>query len=316
VSADAREPDRGSISSLGSAPAHPLPDAPIDALLDGAQELARRWALALMLARPPAQIGGLELAPLAEEAPALIAQVLRGVRSQAELERLIAGEEPPSAPKPGPLALVEVAGARRPDEAVAAVEALRGVLWGALLEEAGSSLRQQLRPRELAELCDRLAHVCTRMLAAGLAERPEALPDDAAPLSPRPAPEKLLPDAIEIAGNARGGAVIVDERSDAPERAEAARGARPKAGALRDEHERARADSTEREHGTPLQQPPHPGLRGRALPWDLPLEGDPSAGASRGSSPPPQMFRAGRGRGSPVLRITRRSPRSADGSGS
>ena len=71
MSADAREPDRGSISSLGSAPAHPLPDAPIDALLDGVQELARRWALTLMLARPPAQIGGLELAPLAEEAPAL-----------------------------------------------------------------------------------------------------------------------------------------------------------------------------------------------------------------------------------------------------
>jgi len=315
VSADAREPDRGSFSSLGSAAAHPLPDAPIDGLLDGAQELARRWALALMLDRPPAQIGGLELAPLAEAAPVLIAGVLRALRSQAELERLLVGEEPPSARGPAPLALVELAGAQRPDEAAAAVEALRGVLWGALLEEAGSSLRQQLHPRELAELCDRLAHVCTRVLAASLAERPEALPDDAGPLSRRRAPEKVLPDAIEVARNASGGAVIVDEGRDVPEQTKVARGARRTAAALRDEYERAPAGSTDREHGPGVQPPPPAARRGRALPWDLPLEGGPRARASRGSSSAPKTFRAGRGRGSPVLRITRRSPRSADEGG-
>ena len=316
MSADARESDRGSFSSLGSAAAHPLPDAPIDGLLDGAQELARRWALALMLVRPPAQIGGLELAPLAQEAPALIARVLRALRSQAELERLIAGEEPRAARGPGRLALVELAGAGRPDEAVTAVEALRGVLWGALLEEAGSSLRQQLSPRELAELCDRLAHVCTRVLAASLGERPEALPADPRLRSPRRAPEKVLPDAIEVARNARGGAVIVDERSDAREQAEAARGARGTAAARRDEPERARAGSTDREHGAPGPPPPPPARRGRALPWDLPLGGEESTGAARGSSSAHRTFRAGRGRGSPVLRITRRPPRSADGGGS
>ena len=316
MSADASDPEHGSFSPLGSAPAHPLPDAPIDALLDGAQELARRWALALMLARPPAQIGGLELEPLAEQAPALIAQVLRALRSQAELERLIAVEESPSARGPGALALVELAGAGRPDEAVAAVEALRGVLWGALLEEAGSSLRRQLRARELAELCDRLAYVCARVLAASLAERPEALSDDAGSLPRRRVPEKVLPEAIQVAGGAGGGAVIVDERRDARERTQAARGAPRRAATLRDEHERARGGGTDREPGAPVQPAPPPARGGRALPWDLPLGGDPGAGVSRGPSSAPQTFRAGRGRGSPVLRITRRSPRSADGGGS
>src|SRR5947209_7902226 len=200
-----------------------------------------------MLARPPEQIGAVELSPLAEEAPALIARVLRALRSQAELEQLLAGEQPPSARLPGPLALVELAGAGWPDEAVGAIESLRGVLWDALLEEAGSSLREQLRPRELAELCDRLAHVCTRVLSASLAElaeRPESVPDDVPddpePTSRRRSPEKALPDAIVLARNARGGAVIVDERRDVPGQTDAARGARGTAAVLRDEHERAR----------------------------------------------------------------------------
>jgi len=318
VSSFAREPERGSDSSPGGAPAHSLPDAPIDTLLDGTHELARRWALALMLARPPEQIGALELAPLAEEAPALIARVLRAVRSQAELERLLAGEQPPSARRPGPLALVELAGAGSPDQAVGAIEALRGVLWGALLEEAGSSLRERLRPRELAELCDRLAHVCTRVLAAGLAElaaRPEPVrdyvPDDPEPTSRRPAREKAMPDAIVLARNARGGAVIVDERRDVPGQTDAAMGARGAAAVRRDEHERARTGGTDRAREAPVQ-PPSPARRGRALPWDLPLGDERSTGAPRRAPSAPRTFRAGRGRGAPALRITRRSPRSAD----
>jgi hypothetical protein len=337
VSSFAREPSRGSLSPPGSAPAHPLPDAPIGALLDRTQELARRWALALMLARPPEQIGALQLAPLAQEAPALIARVLRALRSEAELERLIAGEEPPPARQPNPpLALVELAGAGWPDEAVGAVETLRGVLWDALLEEAGSSLREQLRPRELAGLCDRLAHVCARVLAASLAElaeRPEPVPDDApddrGPTSRRRrgrragrqrrsgavAPEKALPDAIVLARNAGGGAVIVDERRDVPRQTDAARGARGAAAVLRDEHEQARTVGTDRERDAPVQQQPQQpsaARHGRALPWDLPLAEERSPGASRGAPSAPQTFRAGRARDAPVLRITRRSPRSAD----
>jgi len=316
VSADTPGPDPGSISPLATAPAHPLPDAPIDALIDGAQELARRWAIALMLAQPPAQIADLALAPLAQEAPALIVHVLRALRSQTELARLLAGEQPPpGGRRSGPLALVELAGAPEPDEAAAAVEALRGVLWGALLEEAGSSLRQQLRPRELAELCDRLAHVCARVLAASLAERPEARGADAGPLSRRRAPEKVLPDAIEVARNARGGAVIVDERGDAREEAQAAPGARRTTAALRDEDDRARAGGTGREPDAPMQRQAPPARRGRALPWELPLGDDSGARPPRGSSSAPQAFRAARGRAAPVLRITRRSPGSADGGG-
>ena len=67
----------------------------------------------------------------ATSTPALIVRVLRALRSQAELERLLSREESPSGGRPDPLALVELAGAQKPDDVAAAVEALRGVLWGA-----------------------------------------------------------------------------------------------------------------------------------------------------------------------------------------
>ncbi len=64
------------------------PSSPCDALLARAEELARSWAIALILVRPLAAIGELPLEELARDAPALCAQALRAVQSDVELERL------------------------------------------------------------------------------------------------------------------------------------------------------------------------------------------------------------------------------------
>jgi hypothetical protein len=140
----------------------PVAEASVDGLLDRAEELARRWVIALILARPLDRIGELPLEDLAREAPALCAQVIRALLSDAELERMAGSgaagsrSESASARKLGALA-----GADDAASAVQAVEALRGVVWDALLEE----LRDP-PARLVADLADRLAYVCATALTA------------------------------------------------------------------------------------------------------------------------------------------------------
>ncbi|HYM53728.1 MAG TPA: hypothetical protein VES97_00080, partial [Solirubrobacteraceae bacterium] len=122
---------------MRSAPrARAVVDLPTDALLGRADEMARRWAIVLILDRPLERIGDLPLEDLAREAPALCAQAIRALESDAELDRLLEGgaptgrEDRPPAPR-----LAAIAGARDARGAVEAVEALRGVLWETLLDE-------------------------------------------------------------------------------------------------------------------------------------------------------------------------------------
>jgi hypothetical protein len=151
-------------------------EAPVDALLDRADELATRWVIALILARPLSRIGELPMEALAGDAPALCAQLVRALLSDAELERLAGSgaagsrEESASARK-----LAALAGATDATSAVQAVEALRGVLWEALLEE----LRDP-PARQVADLADRLAYVCSTALTAtivAVAAEPAAVTD-------------------------------------------------------------------------------------------------------------------------------------------
>ena len=131
--------------SVHAAPrARPVPEAPLDALLARADELARRWAIALILMRPLERIGELDLEMLAREAPALCAQVIRALASDAELERLIgrgADGRDDSAPA---RKLSALAGAQDAESAIEAVEALRGVVWEALLEELPGPLGRSI----------------------------------------------------------------------------------------------------------------------------------------------------------------------------
>ena len=186
--------------------------------------------MALVLERPVERIGEVPLQLLAREGPALCAQVVRAVGSDAELERLLAptgrGEHDGSPPA---VRLGELAGARDPAEHVRVIEALRAILWEQLLGELHWPSFDR-PPRLLADLADRLAHVCASALEVALS-RP-------APGAARaPLPSLPRADAHEDrTGPAPSptSAVLVDERAEAAPKAwlPTADGARMQPGAL------------------------------------------------------------------------------------
>jgi hypothetical protein len=240
--------------------------APVEALLARTDELARRWAIALILALPLERIGEIPLERFAREAPLLCAHVIRALSSDEELERIARRAEGAGTPPPAQR-LAEMTGARDGKAAVEALEALRGVLWEALLDELRwNSFEQSVPARTVADLADRLAYVCSTALVSSLAEPPSAAePKPAQPGPPRFGPE-VISGAIEPAArppapaqrSALGnGVVIIDEAppslrvpvADAAprsRRADARPSAPPGAAARRS--------------------------RGRALPWDTPLQ--------------------------------------------
>lgn len=180
-----------------------------------ADELARRWAIALIQARPLDQLGELPLAEIAREAPTLCAQALRAVQSDVELERL-SGVGASSACEPAAEArrLAAVCGAREPAALVEAVEALRGVLWASLLD-----VLSEPPARVLADLGDRLAYVCAAMLAAGVESiAPGAGAVTAAKaMDPEPASRVPVAQGLASVPMPGGEVVIIDERASAGE---------------------------------------------------------------------------------------------------
>ncbi|MCW3032585.1 MAG: hypothetical protein JWM60_930 [Solirubrobacterales bacterium] len=183
--------------------ARPVDEAPLERLEEHAEELARRWAAELVLARPLAALGRISLEELARQGPGLCRQVLRAVRSEAELQRLLGAEAPErgTAYSERPAAL---SGAREPAGAVEAVEVLRGVLWESLLDELAGVREERSRERLLSGASDRLAHVCAALGAAAAERartahvaRPTRFPER--PPGPRSAPESRI--------------VIVDDRT-------------------------------------------------------------------------------------------------------
>jgi GGDEF domain-containing protein len=153
--------------------ARPVAELSIEELLSASDELARGWAIALILVRPAGAIGEVPVEDLAREAPALCAQVLRAVRSDAELERLTGRGGPGGCEDRGVArSLTDVCGARDPATLVDATEALRGVLWEALSGQLRWAVPERSRARLPAELGDRLAYVCSAMLAAAIEAAP------------------------------------------------------------------------------------------------------------------------------------------------
>jgi len=120
--------------------------------------------VALIAELPLERIGEIRLEELASEAPKLLGRTVRALVSDAELEQLEAGR------------LVAIAGAHDPASAVRAVEALRGVLWEALLEELRAP-----NVREVGDMSDRLAYVCSELAAAAAVQEPGAT---SAPITP------------------------------------------------------------------------------------------------------------------------------------
>src|ERR1700719_1815876 len=74
--------------------AAPVAGLPLESMLLRADELARRWAISLVLARPLDGLADVPLEDLAREAPALCAQCLRALESDEELDRLTGASSP------------------------------------------------------------------------------------------------------------------------------------------------------------------------------------------------------------------------------
>src|SRR2546423_1751651 len=116
-------------------------------------------------------------ATCAREAPSPVAQVVRALQSGSDLEHLIApppngaarhGSGGADARAPQAHRLGALAGARDGTAAVQAVEALRGVVWEALLGELRWPSPEAAAARQMADLADRLAPVCSSVLVAAL----------------------------------------------------------------------------------------------------------------------------------------------------
>jgi hypothetical protein len=187
--------------------ARPAVDLPAEALAARADELARRWAIALILQRPLDVIGEIPLESLAREAPELCARAVRALRSDDDLERLTGrgGGLPAPARR-----LAAMSGARDPVEAAEAAEALRGVLWEGLLEVV-----EEPSPRQLGDAGDRLAQVCAAGLAAALEAMTGAggVSDDAPALAAAAIGDRPHSPCRPADGVGGGRAVIVDERA-------------------------------------------------------------------------------------------------------
>jgi GGDEF domain-containing protein len=184
-----------------------------------AEELAKHWAIALILVRPLEGIGDVPLEDLAREAPSLCAQAVRAVQSDVELVRLTGRGAASGREESAPARrLAAICGARDATAAVDAVEALRGVLWEALLDQFSEP-----SARQVADVSDRLAYVCAAMLAVALDGLPAAGAGERCD-DPEAAIGVSEPAVREVARAQvrERQAVVVDERARPPAAARAA----------------------------------------------------------------------------------------------
>ena len=165
----------GAASSGHEERPRPVADAPIDGLLESADELAKRWVLALLRARPLEEIARFPLAEIAALAPALCASVLRALRFDDALElEDQAGSSAAGDPLGAGREFLRLPWHDGPRELVTAVEALRSVLWDSLVRAAGATSLAAPSDRLLSDLADRLAHVCSVVLTRSLPGRAAA----------------------------------------------------------------------------------------------------------------------------------------------
>jgi hypothetical protein len=268
--------------------ARAVADAPVDGLLGRTDELARRWALMLVGARPLADLGAVPLGHVARTGPLLCALVLRALRSDSALQ----AEATPRDPAVGaqPSAELRLGWDADPREAVAAVDALRGVLWEALVHEAGASGLGSASPRLLSDLAERLAHVCSVALTRSLPASDSAAAHAPAPVAParaaatgRGSAVRLPPDALLAESPAvrpPPDALLAESPAAEPPRAapEPPRGA-PAQPRLRVRRSRAVLID---EFEEPRARVAH--TDGRALPWDIPLGGGGGGGGGGSGS--------------------------------
>ncbi len=292
----------------GSTPARarPVADAPVEALVARAEELTQRWAIALILDRPPAEMATVPLEEITLVAPELCISIANALRSEKELalyaassgDRELGGTHPADGAPAGLVLLVGQWGAAA---SALHVEALRGVLWEAALEELrGPS------PRLLVDLSDRLAFVCATVLADALAEQAPQVADLAgtapgeqilfsAPASAPGQSAAVLIDELETAQEAQSPATFrrrEDERASATSQQDV----RPRASGMADEPQAVESTLEDAARTAP-----------RPLPWDTPLEFS-SGPAPEGPAHEPSQTHEQ----DPVMRISRGHGASVD----
>lgn len=186
----------------------PLAELGLEALVARTDELAKEWAIALIAVRPLQSVAEIPLADLAQQAPALIAQAIRALGSDRELDRLLASAPSSGRDQPGAArALAAMSGAAGAPALVRAVEALRSVLWQRLLVDLHSQRRGGAEMRQLSDLSERLSFICAQMLAVALEDEP-VLPRALTIQSPGSSRGSSSPREDVI----RAGAMLVDER--------------------------------------------------------------------------------------------------------
>jgi hypothetical protein len=246
-----------------SARARPVADAPVPALLERGEELARRWAIALIVERPLAEMPEVPLEDLAREAPGVCAQVVRAYDSEAELERIAASEA--SRGRAGAAPTVRL-GAHDARATVEHIEALRGVIWEATLAELDDP-----SARQVAELSDRLAFVCATLLAAALGEGTALSSQEEPVRAPAQARGQVLFTAPQP-DPGKSAVALIDEFEDAVAQPEPQQRRRASERAAR-AGERPPAPSEPTAPRTaPRAASGSPRTAARPLPWDTPLQ--------------------------------------------
>jgi GGDEF domain-containing protein len=185
----------------GAAPLGRRPRPVADAPAVDATAVAKAWLLALVADAPLAQAGSVPAAELARGGPALCSGVLAALGSDVALERLVAGD---GGRAPLGASAARLTGARSPAALAAGIEALRAATWRALKVE----LRDPV-PELVADLADRLAHVCARVVEASLAAPAGEAPGRSGPLaealaSPAPAEAPPAPTPAPAPAPAEG----------------------------------------------------------------------------------------------------------------
>jgi GGDEF domain-containing protein len=138
----------------------PVADAPVSALTDRAEALAKGWLIALVEQRPLAQAAHVPARELGRDGPALVAALARSLASDDDLTAFLEVEG---------RTVRRLAGAKDPAALAEAVEALRAVVWSATLDALADP-----SPQQLGEIADRLAHIANRLVARSAAARPRA----------------------------------------------------------------------------------------------------------------------------------------------
>jgi GGDEF domain-containing protein len=139
--------------------ARPVADAPIDALLVAAEDLAKGWLLALLEQAPLEAAPGILAADLARDGPRVCDAVVRALADDGDLRRI----EPGGALEPLISRVAELSGAQAPDAVARAVDVLQGVIWSALRMELTAAEAEQI-----SELAERLALISGHVRSAAL----------------------------------------------------------------------------------------------------------------------------------------------------